>query len=74
MCRGSITRQRITKNSEEKSILDYVITCEKLLQILEVMIIDEAQTFSLMKYASTKGKQKIVRSDHNIMYAAFDIC
>ena len=37
------------------------------------MVIDDAQIFSLMKYASVKGKQKIVKSDHNVMFASFDI-
>ena len=37
------------------------------------MVIDEAQTFSLMKYASTKGIRKIVKSDHNIIFSVFDI-
>ena len=49
-CNGVITRQRITKNRVEKSILDYIITCEKLHDLMEEIMIDEAQTFSLMKY------------------------
>ena len=73
LCKGSITRQRVTKKHVEKSILDYMITCDKLNKFLEVMVIDEAQTFSLMKYASTKGIRKIVKSDHNIMFSAFYI-
>ena len=56
-CNGVITRQRITKNGAEKSILDYIITCEKLHDLMEEIMIDEAQTFSLMKYASAKGKK-----------------
>ena len=73
LCRGSITRQRITPKNEEKSILDYVITCDKMHQLLESMVIDDDQIFSLTKYASTKGRQKIIKSDHNIMYAKFSI-
>ena len=73
LCRGTITRQRVTKQGEEKSILDYIITCDKLNELLEDMMIDEAQTFSLIKYASAKGKQKIVKSDHNVIYASFNI-
>ena len=34
---------------------------------------DDAQIFSLIKYASVKEKQKIVKSDHNVMFASFDI-
>ena len=71
LCRGTITRQRITKRGDEKSILDYIITCDKLNELIE--LIDEEQNFSLMKYASIKGKQKIVKSDHNVMFASFDL-
>ena len=66
-------RQRITNTSEEKSILDYLITCDILNGFLENMFIDDAQIFSLKKYASMKGKQKIVKSDHNVMVASFNI-
>ena len=34
---------------------------------------DDAQIFSLIKYASVKEKQKIVKSDHNVMFASFGI-
>ena len=71
--RGSITRQRVTPKREEKSVLDYVITCEKMYQILEYLVIDEDRTFSLTKYTSTKVTQKIVKSNHNIMFAIFNI-
>ena len=73
VCSGLITRQRITNTSEEKSILDYLITCDILNGFLEKMLIDDAQIFSLTKYASMKGKQKIVKSDHNVMVASFNI-
>ena len=73
MCIGLITRQRITNISEEKSILDYLITCDMLNGYLEKMLIDDDQIFSLTKYASMKGKQKSVKSDHNIMVASFNI-
>ena len=73
VCKGAITRMRITKQSVEESILDYLITCDKLSECIEEMFIDEAQTFSLMKYASTKGNQKIIKSDHNVMFASFNM-
>ena len=72
-CKGVITRQRFTKHGVEQSVLDYIITCEKLQGVLEEMLIDEDQTFSLMKYASAKGTKKIVKSDHNVIYASFDL-
>ena len=71
LCTGAITRNRITKDGEEKSILDYVLTCERLAAFLESMHIDEDRNFPLTKYATTKGIQKIVKSDHNILHAKF---
>ena len=35
LCEGTITRHRVTKNSEEKSVIDYIITCDKLRAFLE---------------------------------------
>ena len=71
LCQGAITRIRVTKDTTELSILDYIIVCEKLAQFLEHMFIDEERNFSLTKYATTKGVKKIVKSDHNILYAKF---
>ena len=44
------TMQRIAISSEEKYILDYLITCEMLHGYQEKMVIEAAQIFSLMKY------------------------
>ena len=73
LCRGTITRKRKTKHGDEKSILDNIITCDKLNELIEGMLIYEEQNFSLMKYAAIKGKQKIVKSDNNAMFASFDL-
>ena len=72
-CKGVITRQRKTKNGVERSAIDYILTCEQLNRYFEEMLIDEDQTFTLTKYSSMKGKKKIVKSDHNIMFAKFNI-
>ena len=55
ICQGAVTRIRETKDVTEKSILDYILTCEKLAAFLEQMFIDEQRNFPLTKYASTKG-------------------
>ena len=39
MCKGQITRQRITKNKVEEAILDYVLTCDNLANFVETMTI-----------------------------------
>ena len=73
LCTGVITRQRITKQSVEKSVIDYMITCDRLFVYLEQMSIDEEQHFSLVKYASMKGRPKVVKSDHNLLFTKFSI-
>ena len=73
LCKGVITRQRTTTQCVERSVIDYVITCERLHVYLENMLIDEDQIFSLVKYASMKGLPKIVKSDHNILFTKFNI-
>ena len=73
LCKGAITRNRVTKDADEKSILDYIITCERMAGFLEQMLIDEERNFCLTKYATTKGIKKIVKSDHNVLYAKFSM-
>ena len=71
LCTGAITRHRVTKENVEKSILDYILTCDKLADFLESMLIDEQRIYPLTQYATTKGVKKMVKSDHNIMFAIF---
>ena len=70
-CSGTVTRHRVTKDKEEKSVLDYIIFCEILEPFFDAMLIDEAQNHILTKYATTKGAIKHIKSDHNIIYASF---
>ena len=73
LCKGKITRQRDAAGRLDISILDYVIVSEELINHLEDMVIDEERIYVLTKYASTKGVQKKVESDHNILFAKFNI-
>ena len=63
-----ITRERITVNKIERSVLDYVIVCEAMKKYIEEMFIDEDCTYVLTKY----GKKKVV-SDHNFLFSKFSI-
>ena len=49
LCIGTITRQRITVNGIEKSIIDYFILCEEMFAYLSSMKIDEARLHVLTK-------------------------
>ena len=53
-CKGKITRQRVTKNKREESIIDFVIVCEEMEEIIEDMIIDKNKDFALASYRKTK--------------------
>ena len=56
-CKGVITRERITVNSIEQSVIDYVIVCKDMENYLEKMQIDEDRTYVLTKYGE-KNSQK----------------
>ena len=68
LCKGVITRERVTTNKTERSVLDYIIVCDKLKEYLEEMIIDEDRIHVL-----TKAGRKETNSDHNLLYSRFSI-
>ena len=72
-CTGVITRHRITKHAEEKSVLDFMIVCPILKTYFEQMMIDEERIHVLTKYSSRKGVQTNIKSDHNVMHSRFSI-
>ena len=45
LCHGVITRHRVTQENVEKSILDYILICEKLGQFLEKMELMKKEIF-----------------------------
>ena len=65
VCTGAITRYRKTKNSEERSILDYFIVCQKFFNHVKRLEIDEKREYCLTKYATKLGKESHKESDHN---------
>ena len=73
ICKGQITRHRITKNKEEKAILDYTLTCNELSYFVENMMIDEGRLFTLTKYVTTKGIKSECKSDHNPLFSSFNL-
>ena len=60
MCKGAITRCRVTKKCTELAILDYIIVCQELYEFFQQMFIDEERSYTLTKFATTKGNQKKV--------------
>ena len=72
-CAGTITRHRRTVIGDEKSVLDYVIVCDQLLQYFQRMVIDEARVNVLTKYATKTGTRVKSESDHNPVFAEFNL-
>ena len=64
-CRGKITRKRNTKTRKEESIIDFVITCDEMGDMIEELVIDESKQYALSKYKKTKKGVKVVEADHN---------
>ena len=69
---GTITRQRIFDNKMEKSVIDYLIVCQKMKNMLINISIDEEQNYSLTRY-DKRNRQRLIKSDHNTFFASFDI-
>ena len=71
-CTGIITRERVLHNKTEKSVLDYLIYCERMKEYLEEINIDESREMALRH--STKNKQNVyTKSDHNIIIGKFNL-
>ena len=63
-CSGSITRRRVTKESVEESIIDFVLISDDLEQECESLVIDENRDFALGYITKTKTGIKKKESDH----------
>ena len=62
-----ITRERSTVNGIEQSVIDFVIVSCDLVKHIEYIHIDEKQIHVLTKNLKTKHKNKVIKSDHNII-------
>ena len=66
--KGEITRKRITKNTIEESIIDFVILSQDLKKEVESIIIDDERNHVLTRMSKTKKGVEKVESDHNIIF------
>ena len=73
LCNGTITRERAVENKIEKSVIDYILMCERLQKFLLEMSIDEDRDDVLCRYKKIKNGRKVITSDHNILYSKFEI-
>ena len=61
ICNGLITRSRNLETRSEKSVIDFVIVCDKVMPFMTKFIIDENKAHAFACYS----KKKINYSDHN---------
>ena len=64
-CFGTITRSRSTKKVKEESIIDFVIGCDEMVDMVESLVVDEDRKYVLTKYQKTKNSVKVQESDPN---------
>ena len=70
---GTITRNLKKSSTSELSVIDYVLICKKMEENLVKIVIDEDINYVLTKYATKKGIQYKVETDHNALFGEFDI-
>ena len=66
-CTGLITRMRKTNGKFEKSIIDYVIVCNKVAPYVKAMIIDDKRKNVLKSFRKNDGKSIVKKLDHNVI-------
>ena len=73
LCSGLITRRRQTKHRLEEAVLDVFVVCDKVLQYVTKMVVDEEKQFVLTNYNKVKGEIVAKDSDHNTLVLYMDI-
>ena len=66
-CSGKITRKRTTKKVNEESIIDFIIVCDYVENMISKVDIDEDRKYILARYTKTKNGTKVKESDHHSM-------
>ena len=73
ICKGTITRERLFEKKAEKSVIDYIVISEDLLNHLIEMTIDEARVDVLSRFIKTRTGNRTIMSDYNILHSRFSI-
>ena len=72
-CKGVITRERILENRIERSVIDYFIVCDDIIDYLDEMVVDDERNFVLRHVTKRKGAKDYIKSDHNILISKFSL-
>ena len=65
-CQGKWTRIN-TKNENEKSVIDFMIYCQRMYENVKEMTIDEKKEYVLTKYEVNEEETNTVESDHMML-------
>ena len=68
LCNGLITRSRVVENRCERSVIDFVIVCDKVMPLMTKFVVDENKTFGIASYS----RKQIRYSDHNSLIGFFE--
>ena len=68
LCNGLITRSRVVENRCERSVIDFVIVCDKVMPLMTKFVVDENKTFGIASYS----RKKICYCDHNSLIGFFE--
>ena len=67
ICKGTITRKRITTQRTEEIAISFVLVSEDLTDKIEAMNIDEKREHVLTRITKTKDGSEYKESDHNLI-------
>ena len=71
-CEGNVTRSRLVNGKNENSIIDFILTCNKVLPFTKHMYIDENKKYAMANFCQKKKGQTAKVSDHNVIYVDFN--
>ena len=63
----------MTVKKEEKSVLDFFVVCDLVLQFIVKMVVDEDKLYALSSYTTVRGKSHKKDSDHNTTYIELSV-
>ena len=73
LCKGLVTRKRISKGKHEESVLDFFLVCHRVLPYVSKMVIDESKEHILTNYQSARYGGSAKDSDHFTQYMDIEL-
>ena len=67
VCKGTITRKRVTTLRTEESVISFVLVSEDLVDKVEAVLIDDKREHVLTRITKTKEGSETKESDHNVI-------